>query len=286
VKSPEANRFGRVAIVGLGLMGGSLARALKGLPNPPHIRATSRTPEDIQAGMDAGALDGGAEGHEELLRDRDLVVYATPIKATLSLMEEHRPFLHPGTVITDLVSLKEPVLSRVRELGLQDRFVGSHPMVGGTGSGFSHSREGLFGDARVWLVPGAEGDSVILEAIRTFWLALGARPAQLQAEEHDAAMAWVSHLPQLASNALALALRRNGLRHSDLGSGGRDMTRLAGSGPEMWRDLLEAAPEALPHALGTLEKTLSELRESLLEGDLDRVAKSMDETRGWVEEDS
>jgi prephenate dehydrogenase len=280
--SPEPLRFNRIAIAGLGLMGGSLARALKRLPDSPHISAISRHPEEIRGGLDAGVIDEEPSGKEQFLREIDLLVYATPLEATLSLMATHEPFLPTTAAVTDVVSLKGPVIARAEELGLRDRFVGSHPMVGGTGTGFEHSSESLYRGARIWLVSGSKGGGPHLERIRAFWLDLGSRPAEIAAHEHDELMTWVSHLPQLTSNALALALKRRGLAHGHLGSGGRDMTRLAGSGPEMWRDLLAAAPGSLPRALEAAEEALAEVRELLSSGDLDGITERMRETRGWV----
>jgi prephenate dehydrogenase len=282
--NPDPPRFNRIAIAGLGLMGGSLARALKRLPDPPHISATSRDPEEIRAGLDAGVIDEGPGSPERLLQEIDLLVYATPLKATLSLMATHRQFLPASAVVTDVVSLKVPVLTRAEELGLQGRFVGSHPMVGGTGTGFEHSSDMLYQGARIWLVAGSKGGVPLFERIRTFWLDLGGRPAEISMTHHDELMAWVSHLPQLTSNALTLALKRKGLTHGHLGSGGRDMTRLAGSGLEMWRDLLAAAPGSLPRALEAAEEALAEFRALLSSGDLDGITDRMRETRGWVEE--
>ena len=121
--NPGEGPFRRVAIVGLGLMGGSLARALKALPVPPHIRAVSLDPRDIEEGVSAGVVDEAPQAHAGLLEDRDLLVYATPLGATVRLMGEHKPFIGSGTIVTDLVSLKGPVLARARGLGLEARYV-------------------------------------------------------------------------------------------------------------------------------------------------------------------
>ena len=150
----DGSPFQRVAIVGLGLMGGSLARALKARAPEIHIASSSLHPGDLRAGLEEGAVDVATENPAPLLEGRDLVVYATPLSATLALLEEHRPFLETGTLLTDLVSLKNPILEKVESLGLGPRFVGSHPMVGGTETGFVHANPELFSGGRVWVVPG------------------------------------------------------------------------------------------------------------------------------------
>lgn len=139
---------------------------------------------------------------------------------------------------------------------------------------------GLFSGARVWLVADGAPESSQRRMV-AFWEALGARPSFTQAEAHDTRMAWVSHLPQLVGNALGKVLGEGGFSRDDLGPGGRDMTRLAGSGPEMWRDLLQVAPEELPTALEAVERALAEIRDLLEAGDAQGVARVMDSTRRW-----
>ncbi len=281
--TPPVAPFRRVGLVGLGLMGGSLARALKALPDPPHIRAMARDGRDLEEGLAAGVLDEAAKGHEDLLSQRDLVVYATPLGATLDLLEKHRGGWEPDTVISDMASLKGPVLGRMITLGEARRYVGSHPMAGGEGKGFGASRPGLFRRARIWVT--TEGASAHLPGrMEAFWRSLGGNPERIQARAHDRLMIWVSHLPQLTANALALTLDEEGIGRGALGPGGRDMTRLAGSAPEMWEDLLTWAGPGLPEALECMESALSRLRAALEEGRGDRVAQAMERTRTWSRE--
>ena len=276
--------FRRVALVGFGLMAGSLARALKALPDPPHLLGFSDDPGELKAGIEAGLLDSVSGPGTLLLEDRDLVVYGTPPGVTLELIGEHVPFLGPQTVLSDLVSLKAPLLARAREVGVEDRFVGSHPMVGGTGSGFSHASDGLFQGARVWVTPGGASPEYV-GRIESLWEGIGAHPVRIDAEAHDEMMAWVSHLPQLTSNALAVALKEAGFGPGKLGPGGRDMTRLAGSGAEMWREILKLGPEALLAGLEAVEGELGTIRTLLAAGRVEEVAALMRGTGKWLEEE-
>jgi prephenate dehydrogenase len=282
VSIAEEKGFRRVAIVGLGLMGGSLARALKALPEPPHIRAASLDPGDVSAGLASGAVDEGSDVTEAMVRDRDLVVYATPLTATLRLLEEHGASLGRECVVTDVASLKGPVLARAREVGLEAQYVGSHPMVGGTGAGFEYSREDLFRSARVWIAAGAGAVQDSVDRVTRLWRAMGASPAEIGALEHDRSMVWLSHLPQIASNALALTLRDAGFERAQLGSGGADMTRLAGSAPEMWQDLLTLAPPSLDMALGALVDAVEGMRSLLDAQNFKGIEELMRQTRSWV----
>ena len=272
--------FRRVGIVGLGLLGGSVARDLRRLPERPLVRALSLDSRELEAARLQGVVDEVAEDAASFCAGLDLAVYCTPLNATLELLTAHRPHLREGVVVTDVASLKTPLRDRTEALGLAEAFVGSHPMAGGEGSGFHASRERLFEGARIWLVSeGARPE--VATRIRTFWHMLGGQPSFIDAGEHDVLMARVSHLPQLTATALALVLESNGLGRHHLGPGGRDMTRLAGSGPIMWRDLLEHAPTALPEALEALENHLARLRAFLREGRADAVEDLMKQTRAW-----
>jgi prephenate dehydrogenase len=216
----------------------------------------------------------------DFFRGLDLAVYCTPLNATLGLLEAHRGFVGPETLLTDVVSLKRPIMERAREVGLQASFVGSHPMCGGEGAGFKESRDGLFVDARVWIVAEDALPEHVMK-IQDFWTSLGAEGNTIDASRHDALMATASHLPQLTANALALAMSEVGIRREDLGPGGRDMTRLSGSDPEMWEDLLEHSPSDLFRALESVEKALAEVRGLISEGRGREVGKLMRRTRGW-----
>lgn len=270
----------RVGIVGLGLMGGSLARALKTLPDPPHVRAYSLHEQDLRTARAAGAVDESSNDAAEVVADVDLVVYATPLEATLGLLSAHEGVWRDDAVITDVVSLKAPVLERMRRLGAAERYVGGHPMSGGVGAGFAASRRGLFQDVLVWLVRGDAEERAARKVVGV-WKAVEARPAWTEADAHDQKMAWVSHVPQLVANALARALSREGFGPGDLGPGGRDMTRLAGSSPQMWQDLLAATAPELAPALRAVGRELADVARWLSEGDVQSVADLMARTRHW-----
>lgn len=246
----------RIGIVGLGLIGGSLARALKRLDEPPRIVASSLEPDDLRRAVEEGVADRVHDDPGPVASDADLVVYATPLGATLELLGEHRGLWAPGAVLTDVAGLKEPVVRRAAEAGVGERFVGAHPMAGTEERGYPASRPDLFRGARVHLVRGdAHPDTS--DRVAALWTSVGARPAWTDAREHDERMVWASHLPQLVSNAVAAVLAERGLGPGDLGTGGLDVTRLAASPPELWAELLllgsGGASEALRAAAGELE---------------------------------
>lgn len=273
--------FRAVAVVGLGLMGGSLARSLKTLPGSPEVLGVDVDPVQGSLALEAGAVDRFDVEGLSLVSEADVVVYAAPLGETLRLLREHRSLWADGALVTDVAGLKLPLLRLAEREGFHDHVVGAHPVCGGEGSGFGAGRADLFVDAPVFL---CRHDAVAADLAargEAFWTALGARPQWIQADEHDRRMAWVSHLPQLVANALAGALDAAGWGPEDLGPGGRDMTRLAGSSPEVWKDLLTTSAPVTGAGLTSVSRALSVLADLLARRDMDRIAEFMERTREW-----
>jgi prephenate dehydrogenase len=272
---------GTVAVVGLGLMGGSVARALKALPEPPGVLGVDPDPVQGSLALEAGAVDRFDPEGIGFLGEADLVVYAAPLGETLRLFREHRGLWAEDALLTDVVSLKEPLLDLAAQEGFGDRFVGAHPLCGGEGSGFGASRGDLFREARVFLCRGEGTSADAASHVEGFWHSLGARTEWIDAREHDRRMAWVSHLPQLVANALAGALDAAGWSPADLGPGGRDMIRLAGSSPDIWKDLLTTSAPLTGAGLTSVSRALNVLADLLARRDMDRIAEFMERTREW-----
>lgn len=272
---------GPVAVVGLGLMGGSLARALRDLPDPPVVLGVDPDPVAGAQALDAGAVQSFDPDGSALLGDAQVVVYAAPPGVVPDLLATHRPHLGRDALLTDVSSLKGPVQRAAAEVALGGRFVGAHPMAGGEGRGFTASRSTLYRGARVWLTAGEEVAPGYRDRAESFWSALGGDPRWIDAEEHDRRMAWVSHLPQLVANALAGALDAAGFLPGDLGPGGRDMTRLAASSPELWRELLPHSAAVTGTGLTSVSRALNVLADLLARREVDRIAEFMERTREW-----
>lgn len=273
-----------VGLVGLGVMGGSLARALAALatpPEPPEIVAWSREPADVEAARAEGVVDVGVATARQVAERAALVVYAVPLDAALRLAEAHGPFLREDAVVTDVVSLKAPLVAAFREAGAAGRYVGSHPMAGSEASGFGASKADLYRGAEVWIATDT-GSAEARAEVERLWAAVGARTRPIDAAEHDRRMVWASHLPQLVATALAHVLKHQGLAPDDLGPGGRDMIRLAASSPGMWLDLLEAAAPRDGRALDAMGGALHRLGRDLREGRTDEIGEIMEATRRWA----
>ena len=274
--------FERVGIVGLGLIGGSLARALHLLDDGPRVVAFSRG-DDAERALADGVIDAVAGVVEEAVEGQDLVVYSTPLDVAREMMRAHAEGWGDATV-TDVTGLKEPVLREARTLGVASQFVGCHPFAGGTGSGYDASAEDLFSGETVF-VCGGEAGSERIEAVQSMWEAMGARVRPIEADAHDRLMVWASHLPQLISNVVARAMAEAGLSIRDLGPGGRDLTRLAESSPEVWTGLLDEASEENLRAIESVQNGLDAVGAALSERSLEEIAELMRATREWRREE-
>ena len=290
---------GAVTIVGLGVMGGSIAKAL--MRRAPRVRIFGIEPDSdtaARAASDGVRLRGALE---ECEIDGGVVVFAAPLDAVATLVRSTRATWTRAALATDVTSLKVPVLEAAGRASAGGHvFVGAHPMCGSERSGYEAAEADLFDGADVWLCPhsGAAGagapldprsaappdprSTASLDRARTFWRFLGGRPRLVAAAKHDRVMAWASHLPQLLASALAASLEEAAIGHDDLGPGGRDMTRLAGSSPDVWAPLLEAAAAEDAGALRAVEGRLAAARRMLERGDFAGVRDMLERGRRWT----
>lgn len=271
-----------VAIVGLGLIGGSLARDLAAIgvrvsaydPDAAHMASAMR------ANVVATALDASLDGVE----DADVVVIAVPVNAALDVLRRVASRAKRARLITDAGSTKTRIVELASELGIGERFVGGHPLAGDHRSGWDASRAGLFAGARCFLCPTGVTSPLALELAESLWRSVGGTPELIGTKAHDLQLAWTSHLPHMVSAALALTLARAGVPRAELGPGGRDVTRLAGSSPEMWAAIaLDNAP-AMEVALREAEQEIANFRAALKQADAGKVQARFAGARAWFDE--
>lgn len=273
-------RVRRVSVVGLGLMGGSLARALaaRGVRVVGYDRDRGSLDAAVAEGMVHEPLDDTLAGVEHA----DVVVLATPVAATARLLTRLGDRLIGPSLIMDVASTKKSIVAAAEAAGLGPRYVGAHPLTGSHRSGWGASRAGLFDDARVFLCPSPSTTPEALARAASFWRALRAGVEVLDAEVHDEQMAWRSHLPQAVSTALALTLRQANVPRSALGPGGRDMTRLAGGDPDLWTGIVGDNAPAILEALTAMEEQLRLFRERLAAGE-DGARECFIDGRDWFD---
>ena len=273
-------RARRVGVVGLGLIGGSLARALaaRGVWVIGYDRDRSSLDAAVAEGMVHEALGDTLAGVERA----DVVVLATPVAATAALLTRLGGRLTGPSLIMDVASTKKRIVEAAEAAGLGPRYVGAHPLTGSHRSGWGASRAGLFEEARVFLCPSPSTTPEALRLAESFWRVLRAGVEVLDAAVHDEQMAWRSHLPQMVSTALALTLRQANVSRSALGPGGRDMTRLAGGDPDLWTGIVGDNAPAILEALDAMGAQLRLVRERLAAGE-DGVRECFADGRDWFD---
>lgn len=246
-----------VAIVGVGLIGGSFGLALRAAGFTGRLLGVSR-PATLAKAIGVGAIDEGGT-LAQMVPQADVVFLSQPIGAMLETIDALGPLLKPGALVTDAGSTKRVIVERAAEL---PRFVGGHPMAGKESQGVESAEAGLF-RGRSWILTSDPGVEF------TGWLEqIGARLVHLSPEEHDAQVALSSHLPQLLSTALASMLTGR-VTTSTAGPGLESMTRLAMSSHELWRDILATNRQEIAEALRQFADTLGEVRGELERGSLD-----------------
>jgi prephenate dehydrogenase len=263
--------FKQVTIIGTGLIGGSLGLALRKRHLAGRIVGCDRAPV-LERAQDCGAIDEGSTNPAHAVRGSDLVVLATPVLHILDLIDRLGPALPSRTVVTDVGSTKAEIIARAaksfgRNAGR--RFLAGHPMAGKENAGVEFADADLFEDA-AWLFTPLPGQNVHAGACGEFIHCaerMGARVAVLDPTDHDRFCAWISHLPQMISTALAAALVDEfGADAPVLDIGGRalrEMTRISGSPYSMWRDIAITNKKNLADALQKLEQRLAHIRENL-----------------------
>ncbi|HEU4453597.1 MAG TPA: prephenate dehydrogenase/arogenate dehydrogenase family protein, partial [Longimicrobium sp.] len=267
------------AVAGLGLIGGSVARdlAARGVRVLGHDRDPSAVAAAIREGVVSAALGDGFEGVEEA----DVLLLAVPVLAAREVLRIAGPRLDRVRLVTDAGSTKRSIVALAEEMGIGARFVGAHPMAGDHRSGWDASRAGLFAGARVFLCPADGAGEDALALAEALWTGLGGKTETVDAAEHDRLLAWTSHLPQAVSTALAAALAERGIGRGELGPGGRDVTRLAGSSPGMWIDILRDNAPAVSDALAAMEMEIHEMREAVASEDPDRIRERFARGKRW-----
>jgi prephenate dehydrogenase len=254
--------FRTIAIVGVGLIGGSVGLAARA--KWPGIRVIGIDTRDVLVSAVAFGAVTETAGDLSAAASADLVVLCAPVAVNVATLAALAPRLAPGAVVTDVGSTKRDIVAAAEAHGL-DRFVGGHPLAGAATSGTASAREHLF-RGRPWiLTPSARTAPAAVESLRAFAVALGATPTVLDAVAHDRLMAYVSHLPQVVASTLletvGATVGESGLALS--GPGLADTTRLAASPGGLWASILAANADCVAEAMASLESALARLRAGL-----------------------
>lgn len=284
-------RFARVVVAGVGLIGGSFAAALKAAGMTDHVVGVGRSAASLEEARALGLIDEVQSDWSLALRGADLLLLAMPVGQMSAVMAALAPHLETQTLVTDAGSTKADVIEAIyRHLGQHiERIVPAHPIAGAEKSGPSAATAELYRGKKVVLTPLPENAPEAIEAVRAAWSACGALMFQMSPQEHDRVFAAVSHLPHLLAFGLVhdLAGRANAEQlFKYAASGFRDFTRIAGSHPEMWRDICVANRQALLAELDAYLAELAWLRALLIQGDgagLEKLfAEASDARNAWA----
>jgi len=267
--------FERVAIIGVGLIGGSFSLALKEKKLCGHVVGAGRSAANLKVALQRGAIDSIAADAAAAASKADLILVSTPVAQLEKILHSIGPSLKPAAIVTDAGSTKRDVVATARAvLGAKiAQFVPAHPIAGAEHSGAAAADAALFRGRRLVLTPLAENRDHDVGSIAGLWTAIGARVSRMTPEEHDGVFATVSHLPHLLAYALVdgVSRRPNSAQLFGYAAGGfRDFTRIASSHPEMWRDICMANRDLLLTELNSYATNLKAI-EAMLE-DADAVS--------------
>ncbi len=266
-----------LAVIGLGAIGGSLAWQAR-LAGIPSVIGFSPDRQDRVQALKSSAVNDIADSAGRAVKGAELVVLAAPPAAVIALLSQIAPHLSPGALVTDVASIKAPIMKAAIEAGLGSRFAGSHPFAGTHVAGWSGARPDRLKGAVVYVCDsGADGENAAREVMNFWETVLEAHPVRIDPKVHDEQLAWTSHLPQAVASALAHRLSQEQiLRGASLGTGARDTTRLAASPAQMWVDIFLLNREPVVAALEAVGREVGQLRELIAREDREGLRRFLE----------
>jgi len=282
----------KLAVIGVGLIGGSFALALKQAKTVSHVVGVGRNAANLKLARERGIIDSIAADPGAAARDADLVLISVPVAQFASILENLSGSLGPKTLVTDGGSTKRDVIAAARKaLGKKiGQFVPAHPIAGAEKSGAAAASAELYRGKRVVITPLSQNRRPAVEQVESAWKACGANVSRMDPEEHDAVLATVSHLPHVLAYALVhgVAKRNNSEQLFSFAAGGfRDFTRIASSHPEMWRDICLANRDRVVQELKSYANELGTIRKLIQKGDAAALEKlfavARDARNKWIQ---
>lgn len=265
----------RIAIVGLGQLGGSLALKL-GEVTCRSLYAISRNEATIKDALERGILEGGSTDAADILPVVDITFICLPLTASIEFVEANIDHFRPGSIVTDVGSVKVEIVERLRRILLDKGvyFVGGHPMAGSEKFGWENSNADLYQDAVVFLTPTPDDEPLAIDLVRNFWRDIGARPLEIAAERHDEAVAYTSHFIHLLSSAICKTVyagNDNEARELACAGAFRDTTRIASSNVNMWSEITQYNHEFIKQALADFRKEIDSIDAYLNHQDWNKI---------------
>lgn len=274
--------FKQMTVIGVGLLGASLALACKHRGLVDRVVGFGRHPEKLQKAGQAGIIDSGSTDLKTAVEDADLIVLCVPVSSLVARVREMLAWVQPGCLVTDVGSVKHPVVQELDAL-MPDgiHYVGSHPIAGGEKSGWQAAHKDLYQGARCIVTPTDKTHAPALQQIMEFWQRLDMQVETLSAEEHDYIYGVVSHLPHVVAFALMNTVAEGKTENrgeilSMCGAGLRDITRIASSHPAMWRDICMQNKENVLLWVDRFQKNLQSIQTMIQNEQWDTLLETFD----------
>ncbi len=285
-----SSSISKLVIIGVGLIGGSFAQALRRAGLVKHITGIGRSPENMQCALELGIIDEQIGDFAAALSGADFVLLAVPVKQAARILQQIAPYLEARTIVSDVGSTKQSVVDAARAyLGKHiSYFIPAHPIAGTELSGAEAASPDLFQNKPVILTPLQENDQQAIDYVTALWRYCGARVSSMQPEQHDQILAAISHLPHMLAFSLMQHIQTQSLTLSEgnplellrlAGSSLNGMTRIAASSPEMWRDICLDNRIALLAQIEAYQLELSKLQQILIDHDSEALEKLFSEAR-------
>lgn len=268
--------FNKVTIIGVGLIGGSLAKVLKTKRLAGEITGSGRSRETLEKALKLGVIDRMGQGAAHSVEQADLVVLATPVGTFASIVKEIAPRMKRGAVLTDVGSVKGALVRTIEEfLPSTVHYVPAHPIAGREKHGVEAATDELFRGARCILTPTQRTDKVALDKISALWQAAGMNVVNMDPDRHDHIFAAVSHLPHAAAYAMVCTVAEFSEGEANYtsfsGAGFKDFTRIAASSPEMWRDICLLNGENIVEMIERYQFSLNRIKKAIKHNDAKRL---------------
>ena len=274
-----------IAFIGLGLIGGSIAKGIKRSNPDITIMAYMRTRSKLEQAKQEGIIDNILEGINEDLEQCKLIFLCTPVEYNAAYLAQIQPYLKPGTIITDVGSTKTDIHEHVIRLDMEEVFVGGHPMAGSEKTGYEHSSDHLLENAYYIITPTAKSRQEDIDRLIQVAEAIGSIPIVLDYKRHDQITAAISHLPHVVASSLVNLVKDNdsqdGLMKRLAAGGFKDITRIASSSPEMWEQICMSNRENLGQMLKLYIHSLQNILNQLEEKDSQAVYHLFEDSRKY-----
>jgi prephenate dehydrogenase len=284
-------RSDRLVVIGVGLIGGSVAAALRRAGRVRHVIGVGRGRANVARALELGVIDDAVEDITAAVKGADAVLIAVPVQQNQRVLGALADALAPGTLVTDAGSTKQDFVAAVRRIAPRHLafIVPGHPIAGAELTGVDAASSSLFNGRNVVLTPLEENEAAAVDRVEALWKACGARVSRMTPERHDRVFSAVSHLPHMLAYTLVHMIATRPDAEALFGfaaSGFRDFTRIAGSSPEMWRDIALANREALLADIEAYQQQLAELVQRLRQADGPEIKRLFEAARSarnaWI----